>query len=162
MHDKDQTHYLCVTGILVKDGKYLIAKRAAWEKAFPEKWAVPGGKVRVLDYVLKKKDTTQHWYGVLEDVLRREIREEVSLDVINIGYVTSMVYLRSDEIPCLIVSLFADALEGEVKLCPALTEYAWVTLEEAKQYDLIEGIYDELVMLDSFLKTGKHMVWKRV
>jgi hypothetical protein len=34
-----------------------------------------------------------------------------------------------------------------VKLCPALTEYAWVTLEEAKNYDLIEGIYDELVLV---------------
>ena len=117
--------------------------------------------MKVLDYALKKKDTTQHWYAVLEDVLRREIEEEVGLTIENIGYVTSMVYIRPDEVPCLIVSLFADAKEGEVKLCPALTEYAWVTLEEAQQYDLIEGIGDELTMLDAFLKTGKHMVWKK-
>ena len=161
MYDSNQVHYVVVTGILVRDGKYLIAKRAAWEKVSPGKWTVPGGKMKVLDYALKKKDTTQHWYAVLEDVLRREIEEEVGLTIENIGYVTSMVYIRPDEVPCLIVSLFADAKEGEVKLCPALTEYAWVTLEEAQQYDLIEGIGDELTMLDAFLKTGKHMVWKK-
>ena len=160
MYDSNQVHYVAVTGILVREGKYLIAKRAEWEKVSPGKWTVPGGKMNVLDYALKKKDTSQHWYAVLEEVLRRELREEVGLDVSNIGYVTSLVYLRPDEIPCLIVSLFGDASEGDVVLCPALTEYAWVTLEEAKQYELIEGIYDELVMLDSFLKTGKHMVWK--
>ncbi len=161
MYDPNQAHYVVVTGILAREGKYLIAKRADWEKVFPGKWTVPGGKMNVTDYVLKKKDTTQHWYNVIEGVLKREVKEEVGLKVENIGYVTSMVYIRPDEIPCLIISLSADVLEGEVKLCKALTEYAWVTLEEAKVYDLIEGIYDELAMLDSFLKTGKRMEWKR-
>jgi 8-oxo-dGTP diphosphatase len=159
-YDNNQIHYVSVTGILVRDGKYLIAKRADWEKAFPGKWTVPGGKLKVMDYVLTKKDTSQHWYDVLENVLRREIKEEVDLEIENIGYVTSMVFLRDDGIPCLIVSLFAESI-GEIKLCNALTEYKWVSLEESKKYDLIEGIYDELVMLDSFLKTGKHMVWKK-
>jgi 8-oxo-dGTP pyrophosphatase MutT (NUDIX family) len=160
MYDKDQVHYVVVTGILIRGGKYLIAKRADWEKVFPGKWTVPGGKLNVLDYALKKKDTTQHWYEVLEDALRREVKEEVGLDIKNIGYVTSMVYVRPDGIPCLIVSLFADAPEGDVRLCNALTECEWVTLEEAREYDLIEGIYNELVMLDRFLKSGKKMEWK--
>jgi hypothetical protein len=67
-----------------------------------------------------------------------------------------MVYIREDRIPCLIVSLYAE-LEKEtqnLKLCDALTEFAWVDLEEAKKYDLIDGIYDELVILDNFLKSG--------
>jgi len=34
-YDKNKAHYIVVTGILVnKEGKYLIAKRADWEKAF--------------------------------------------------------------------------------------------------------------------------------
>jgi 8-oxo-dGTP pyrophosphatase MutT (NUDIX family) len=158
-YDSEKTHYIVVTGILVKDGKYLITKRADWEKAFPGKWTVPGGKLEKIDYVNREKDTNEHWYNVFEDLLRREIREEVSLDIENISYVTSMVYMRSDGIPCVIVSLFAYPKEGEIKLCNALTEYAWVNIEEAKNYDLIEGIYDELVILDNFLKTGKHMNW---
>jgi NADH pyrophosphatase NudC (nudix superfamily) len=98
---------------------------------------------------------------VLENVLRREIKEEVNLEIKNIGYVTSMVFVRTDGIPCLIVSLYAEPLEGEIKLCRALTDYNWVGLEEAKKFDLIEGIYDELIILDNFLKTNKHMTWKR-
>ena len=49
IYDKNKAHYIVVTGILVKAGKYLIVKRAGWEKAFPEKWTVPGGKLEVLD-----------------------------------------------------------------------------------------------------------------
>ena len=159
MYDKNKAHYVVVTGILVKDGKFLITKRADWEKAFPGRWTVPGGKLEVLDYALREKDTPHHWYNVFEDILRREIREEVGLDIENIGYVTSMVYIRSDNIPCIIVSLFANPKTDDVKLCNALTEYAWVSLEEAGKYDLIEGIYEELEILDRYLKTGKSEGW---
>jgi 8-oxo-dGTP pyrophosphatase MutT (NUDIX family) len=163
MYDKNLVHYVVVTGILVKEGKYLITKRADWEKAFPGRWTVPGGKLEVFDYVLKEKDTKHHWYNVIENLLKKEIKEEVNLLIKNIGYVTSMVYIRPDNIPCLIISLFAEPFNENEKilLCNALTDYAWVDLEEAKSYDLIDGIYDELVILDNFLKNGKVMEWKR-
>jgi 8-oxo-dGTP pyrophosphatase MutT (NUDIX family) len=160
MSDKNKTHYVVVTGILVKNGKYLITKRANWEKAFPGQWTVPGGKLEVLDYVLKKKDTGSHWYNVLENLLKREIKEETGLEIKNIGYVTSLVYIRPDEIPCLIISLYAEPEEGDVKLCDALTGHAWVSLEEARGFELIEGIYEELEILDKFLKKGENMDWK--
>ncbi len=153
-------HYVVVTGILInKEGKFLIVKRADWEKAFPGRWTVPGGKLEVLDYVLRKKDTLHHWYNIFEDLLKREVVEEVNLEVENIDYVTSIVYIRPDKIPCLIVSLYADAKSEKINLCKALTEYAWVSLEEAKNYDLIEGIYDELVILDKKLK-GEKVIWE--
>lgn len=150
---------MVVTGILVKDEKFLITKRADWEKAFPGRWTVPGGKLEVLDYALRKKDTPHHWYNVFEDLLKREIKEEVGLEISNIGYVTSMVYLRDDKIPCVIVSLWAEPSDEEIQLCSALTDFKWVNLEEAKNYDLIEGIYEELEILDQQLKTGKTEEW---
>ena len=160
-YDKNQAHYVAVTGILVNsDGKFLIAKRAEWEKAFPGKWTVPGGKLEVLEYALKTKDTSSHWYNVLENSLRREIKEEVGIEIKNIGYVTSLVYIRPDNIPCLIISLWAEPESDKIKLCPALTEYEWVDLNEAKNYDLIEGNYEEFVILDKQLKTGKPEKWK--
>lgn len=160
--DKNLAHYIVVTGILVnKEGKYLITKRAEWEKAFPGRWTVPGGKLEILDYVLRKKDTPHHWYNVLEDLLKREILEETGLEIKKIGYVTSLVYIRDDKVPCLIISLWAEPLGENVNLCKALTEFKWVTLEEAKNYDLIEGIYEELEILDKKLKTGQIDEWKR-
>jgi len=160
MPDKNLMHYAVVTGILLnKDGKFLIVKRADWEKAFPGRWTVPGGKLEVLDYALREKDTPHHWYNVFENLLKREVNEEVGLEIENIDYVTSMVYIRPDGIPCLIVSMYADAVSEKIKLCNALTEYAWVDLEEAKNFDLIEGIYDELVILDKKLK-GEKSLWE--
>lgn len=153
--DKNLMHYVVVTGILVNsEGKYLITKRADFEKAFPNKWTVPGGKLEVLDYVLREKDTSSHWYNVLEELLKKECMEEVGLEIEDIGYVTSMVYTRSDKFPCLIISLYATPRTEEVKLCDALTEYAWVDLKEAKEYDLIEGLYEEIEILDKHLKKG--------
>ncbi len=160
-YDKNQAHYITATVILVKDGKFLIAKRADWEKAFPGKWTVPGGKLEVLDYALREKDTSSHWYNVLEDLAKREVKEEVGLEIKNIEYVTSLVYIRSDNIPSLIISLWAELVGEDIKLCNALTDYKWVSLEEAKNYELIEGIYEELEILDKKLKTGKVEEWKK-
>ncbi len=157
--DKNQVHYITATVILVRNGKFLITKRAEWEKAFPGKWTVPGGKLEVLDYALKEKDTSVHWYNVIENLAKREVREEVGLEIGKLDYVTSLVYVRSDEIPSLIISLWTESKEGDVRLCNALTEYKWVTLEEAKNYELIEGIYEELEILDKRLKTGKMDEW---
>jgi hypothetical protein len=57
------------------------------------------------------------------------------------------------------VSLFAECVSEKINLCNALTEYAWVDLEEARKYDLIEGIYDELILLDKKLK-GEKVIWE--
>jgi 8-oxo-dGTP pyrophosphatase MutT (NUDIX family) len=161
MYNKNNVHYVVVTGILVKDGKYLITKRADWEKAFPGKWTVPGGKLEVLEYALKPKDTSSHWYNVLENLLKREIKEEVNLEIKDVGYVTSMVYIRDDGIPTIIISLYAVPCSEDVRLCSALTDYQWVDLEEAKSYELIEGIYEEIEMLDNLLNKGQKKEWEK-
>ncbi len=133
--DENKAHYVVATGIIIKDGKYLITKRAEWEKAFPGKWTVPGGKLEVKDYIHNKKDTTEHWYNILEILLKREVKEETGLDIKNIKYLTSMTFIRPDNIPVLIISLYADYDSGDVKLSKDMTEYAWVDLDEAKNYE---------------------------
>ncbi|MEK6959511.1 MAG: NUDIX domain-containing protein [archaeon] len=154
-------HYLVATTIIVKDGKYLITKRAPFEKAFPNLWTVPGGKLESKDFTTREKDAKELWYNVIEGLAEREVMEEVGLEVHDLKYLTSISYIRSDGIPTIIISLFANHKNGEVKLCRALTEYAWVTLEEAKNYELIDGILDELTMLDNYLKNGTIGKWKR-
>ena len=147
MSDK---HVVAITGIVIKNGKYLITRRSLDKKAFPGKWTLPGGRLEVNDYINSKKDTGDHWYNILEKVLRREVLEEVGLEIESIGYLTSMTFMRGDD-PCLIVSLFADHLSGEVVLNEESLDHAWVSLVEAKEYDLIEGIYEEIAMLDKLL-----------
>jgi len=145
-----KTHFVSVTGIIKKDNKYLICKRSPNEKAFPEKWCVPGGKIEVEDFIALAKDTSSHWLDIFEKTLRKEIFEETGLIIKNIGYVSNLAFIRPNGFSTLIVSLFADHESGEVILKEdELTEHAWVSLEEAKNYDLIENIFEQIEKVHS-------------
>lgn len=146
---KEKAHYISVTGIIKKDNKYLICKRSPNEKAFPSKWCVPGGKIEMKDFVNSEKGTSSHWLDVFEKILEKEIFEETGLKIKNIGYVSNLAFIRPNGFSTVIVSLCAEHDSGEVKLEEKeLTEYAWVTLEEAKNYDLIENIYEQIEKVD--------------
>ena len=75
---------------------------------------------------------------------------------------TSLAFFRPDGIPTIVVSFFADYSDGDVVLNDELSEFAWVTLEEAREYEFIEGIFEELEMLDRHLETGDAVVWGQV
>lgn len=153
--DKEKFHYVVVTGIIIKDKKYLITQRSQKEAAFPGLWTVPGGKLRKSDYTELPKDTPDHWYNVLERLLQREVKEEVGFNITNIHYLLSLSYLRSDEIPTLIISLYCDYVSGEVKLSDELVDYAWVKIDELKKYKLVPGLREEIELVDKILK-GKY------
>ncbi len=154
-------HEVAITAIIVRDGKYLITRRSQSKKRFPGMWTVPGGKLETDDYINLPKDTTDYWYNVLEKVLRREVMEEVGLDITNIAYVTSLATVHGDGNPSLVISCLADYKSGEVTLKPDETdEFKWVTLGEAKNYNLIDGIYDELVMAEN-QRQGLKTEWQR-
>ncbi|MHA2339620.1 MAG: NUDIX domain-containing protein [Candidatus Hodarchaeales archaeon] len=152
MTDLDKKlHFISVTGIIIKDGKFLIVKRSEKEKTFANRWLVPGGKLHIDDYINTEKNKDGLWYEVLEKALRREIQEEVGLEIDNFRYLTSITFVRPDGIPTLIVSLICDYKDGEVNLSDELSDHAWVNIEEAKNYDLVDGMYDELKMTHNFL-----------
>ena len=162
MENKNQyLHEVAITAIVVKDGKYLIARRSPKKKRFPGMWTVPGGKMETSDYLQLPKDTEYYWYNVLERTLRRELKEEVEIEVDNIRYVTSLATVHADGSPSLVISCLADYISGDIKLQEdELDQHAWVSLEEAKNYQLIDGIYDELVMAERIRK-GERIEWKR-
>jgi 8-oxo-dGTP pyrophosphatase MutT (NUDIX family) len=153
---------VAVTAIIVKNGKYLITRRSAKKKKWPLMWTVPGGKLEVSDYINLPKDAVNAWYNILEKVVKREVQEEVGIEIKNIAYLTSIVAEYGENFPhSLIVSLIADYDSGEIRLQEEETDkYEWVSLEEAKGYDLIDGIYDELVMAEN-LRNGTKTEWKR-
>ncbi|MBI4039962.1 NUDIX domain-containing protein [Candidatus Daviesbacteria bacterium] len=154
-------HEVAITAIIVKDNKYLIIQRSKDKKRFPDMWTVPGGKLETSDYTSLPKDTKEYWYNVLEKTLRREVKEETGLEITNIEYVTSLATVHGDGNPSLVISCLADYDSGEVKLQAEEAQgYQWVSLAEAKSYDLIDGIYDELVMAESKRK-GKKTEWQR-
>ncbi len=161
MPDNQKLHYIVATGIVIKDGKYLITKRSPREKAFPNMWTVPGGKLETHDYIhLPKPSKSPQWYNVLELLVKREVSEEVGLKIKNVRYLTDLVFIRPDKIPVVTFSYYADWQSGKVKLDKDSIDFAWVTTREARKYPLIEGIWDELYMLDKVLK-GQKTKWRK-
>ena len=134
-------HEVVITAIIIKDGKYLITRRSPNKKRFPGMWTVPGGKMETSDYLQLSKDTEHYWYNVLERTLRREVKEEVGIDIGNIEYVTSLATIHDDGSPSLMISCMANYVSGDIKLQEEESDqFAWVDLKEAKKYNLIDGI----------------------
>ena len=130
----------------------MIVKRSPKKNAFPGRWTVPGGGLEVDDYISLPKTTSDAWYFSVTESLRREIKEEVGIEVGKIKYLLDLTFVRPDGIPVVVLSYFCDWKRGEVKLNEENVDYKWVTSEEAKNYDLISGIRGEIEMVDKILK----------
>lgn len=149
---KKELHRISSTAIIYRDGKYLLLRRSLNKKAFPGQWTVSGGGLETDDYIASPKTTHDHWYFAIENSLRREIKEETSLEVGEIKYLLSITFIRPDGVPVVILSFYCPYKSGAVKLDEDNMEYAWVTYKEAKNYDLVEGLLGEIKMVDKILK----------
>jgi len=153
MEIKDkEMHRVASTAIIHNDGKYLLIQRNLQKKAFPGKWTVPGGGLETDDYINLPASGAGQWYNAIENSLRREVKEETNLEIGKLNYLVDIAFIRSDGVPVVVLSYWADYKSGEVKIDEDSMNYVWTTLEEAKNYDLIEGIWEEIEMVDKILK----------
>lgn len=146
-----ELHRIASTAIIYKDSKYLLLKRSLNKKAFPGKWTVPGGGLEIDDYINTPKTTGDHWYFAVENSLRREIKEECNLETGKIKYLLDMAFIRPDNTPVVILSFYCPYKSGEVKLDEDSIDFAWVSYEEAKKYDIVEGLLQEIEMVEKIL-----------
>ncbi len=151
---------IATTAIIWKnDGgglKYLITKRAPHKRVHPGKWTVPGGGVTKEDFVDLPPTHPGQWYHALENALVREVREEVDVTVDDVTFLVDIVTIRDDGSLSLILSYFARYVSGEVSLNDESSDFAWVSAHEARAYDLIPGIAEELVEVDALLAQRHH------
>ena len=153
-------HRIAITGIIWKkdeDGayRYLITKRSPTKKAWPNKWTVPGGGLETTDYMSTEatyqNTESPQWYNAVETTLRREIREEVGLEVDDVQYLLDLAFIRPDGIPAIVLSYYCHYVSGDVVLDEDATEFAWVLASEVKNYELIQGIDHEIEMVEERL-----------
>ena len=151
-----ELHRIAITAIIYnKDRKFLITKRSLKKKAFPGKWTVPGGGLSTDDYVNTPPSTKAgQWYYSVEKTLRREVKEEVNVEIGKPQYLLDLTFIIPDGTPCMVLSFYAPYDSGEVKLDEDSTDYKWVTADDAKNYDLIDGILEEIKMVEEILKNN--------
>jgi 8-oxo-dGTP pyrophosphatase MutT (NUDIX family) len=147
-----ELHRVVATAIIHKDGKYLILQRSPNKRVFPGRWTVPGGGLDVRDYIDTPKTTPDAWYFAVTESLKREIEEETGLGVGDLKYLLDLAFIRPDKVPVVTLSYYCDWKFGEVKLNDESVDYKWVKLEEVKNYNLIEGLAEEIEMVDKIKK----------
>jgi 8-oxo-dGTP pyrophosphatase MutT (NUDIX family) len=152
-----ELHRIAITTIIYnKDGKFLVTKRAPHKKVHPNKWTVPGGGLTIDDYIntpqTQMGGADAGWYGAVETALQREIAEEVNVKIGEPKYLLDLTFIRPDKVPVLVLSYYAPYISGDVKIDEDTSEFAWVTLADAKKLDLIAGIYEELEEVAKLLK----------
>ena len=117
-------------------GEYLICKKPSRRGVFAGQWAIPGGGIEPGERML--------------DALRREVREEVGLEIQAI----QPLFFKDGEYPKLypdgstkdiymIFLLFSCRASGEaVQLGEEFEEFAWVRSADLRRYDLNEQTRD--------------------
>lgn len=151
----NELHRIVMTCIIYNnEGRYLITKRSPNKKVYPNKWTVPGGGLEVSDYIDIPKTTSDAWYFVVEKALRREVKEEVNLEIEKPQYLLDLIFIRPDNIPVLTLSYYAKYKSGDVILEDGdATEFKWITVDEGKDINLIHGILEEIEMTNKILKS---------
>jgi 8-oxo-dGTP pyrophosphatase MutT (NUDIX family) len=151
-----ELHRIATTCIIYnKEGRYLVIRRSPHKKVHPNKWTIPGGGLTVDDYMNEPQSHGDAgWYNAIEKALLREIKEEVNVEIGPVTYLLDLTFIRPDGIPVLVLSYYAPYISGEVKLDEDAVEFRWVTLDEARDLDLISGIYEEIEEVDKRLQAN--------
>ena len=131
--DNSKLHIVAITGMIYKDGKFLIVKRNNDEIAYPGKWQVPGGKVERGEKCIA--------------CLEREVLEETGLKVKNVRFLKDYTFVRPDGYHVVGIVFLCDWDSGEVEISDAHTDFKWVNINEAKEYDLIPGMLETQFLL---------------
>ena len=130
MTDETATRLIVVGVIENQQGKYLLCKMPDARGVFPGEWGLPGGGVEVGE--------------TLEQALRREVREEVGLELAEVHplFFTDGTYIKSfpggERRPFYMVFLLYRCVAevGEIRLNAEFESAAWVSREELSRYAL--------------------------
>ena len=61
----------------------------------------------------------------------------------------------------MVISFACDYAGGEIKLDDDMQNWAWVTYEESKKYQLIDGIVEEFYMIERRHSGERDVEWER-
>jgi 8-oxo-dGTP pyrophosphatase MutT (NUDIX family) len=149
----DKLFYFVANAVVFRasDRRCLILKRSDSEKVHPGKYCVPGGKMEWNDIDLTKPTRINgevlDFENAIEDLLAREVREEAGIVIgRELKYVNSVVYVRPDGIPTVLVKFAAVYQSDEVKTeAESFSGSVWVNADEVKKYDCISGVPEEIL-----------------
>jgi len=131
---------ISATIILVsKDRKSLILQRNPGD-SFPNKWTVPGGKLKDEDFDFSK--SKDFCYYPAEYAAIREVKEETGIEV-KLGQLRLLCSMYMTPINRLVISFYAVLGRNSDEMKISLSDnqaYSWIKREEIGNYDFIPDI----------------------
>ncbi len=128
---ENKKHIVAITAVIKYNDKFLIVKRNSKEIAYPGKWTIPGGKAEKGESII--------------DVLKREIKEEVGLDIGDEKeFLRDYTFVRPDKHNVIGFTFLVTASSDDVRLGEDFEDFKWILPHELKDYDHIEGIKEEI------------------
>ncbi len=120
---RDYFYIVNVEGAIWRDGRYLMIVRGAEEDHAAGALAFVGGKVEGIDWQASQ---------ILEETLKREIREEVGLEVEYISYVLSQMFTGSDLEPVINMVFLCRYAGGQITISSPgeVASAEWLTPDE--------------------------------
>ncbi|MEK7578998.1 MAG: NUDIX domain-containing protein [Patescibacteria group bacterium] len=135
------------------DGRFLIIKRASNLKVHPGKWSIPGGGMSSEEYTNTPVTYGDNgWYLPVHEALKREVREEVGLEIGEPKYLHHYTFVRPDGVPVLGMVFYAPHVSGDVVLDEDASDFTWILPEELSNYDCIASIHREIAAASELLK----------
>jgi 8-oxo-dGTP diphosphatase len=110
-------------GVIERDGRVLICRRRP-EQTHPLKWEFPGGKVESGEQPV--------------EALRRELREELGIEVGAASEITRFSFQYPGRDPILLVFYRVNCYSGQVEN-RIFSEIRWADLRRLPEFDFLEG-----------------------
>ncbi len=125
--------------IIRKNSKILLLQRSHTSGFDPGLWELPGGKIE---------------YGEdLVDALRREIKEEVGLDI-NIGRPFKTWHFLKEPFWVTGVTFLCDYLRGDINLSSEHDAHVWIEPDEYKEYSLSTAMEEQIKSYIELIKAS--------
>lgn len=126
--------------------EYLIMQRPFHAAFYPGVWVLPGGGIDLSDF-----DVDQDGKAPFLAALQRELAEECGTDlrISQPEFLCERAFVRSDGTPVVVLTYTAPWWRGDPELSMEAISFAWVTLQEAEQFDLIGSTLEEIAQADA-------------
>jgi 8-oxo-dGTP diphosphatase len=130
MNQMKKTIQVVVLGVVKKGDKYLLTMRDDNDSKFDGKWQLPGGGLEFDESI--------------EDCLKRELREEVGLDIVSYVFIPRLeeeIRENWHGVFCNFLCFMKDENQPVV-LNDEASDFGWFTLHQLENLDLIPHTYE--------------------
>lgn len=144
---QENSYVVNVDGAVVRDGEYLLIERGADEEHAAGILGFPGGKV----------EQPPGGERTIRETARRELFEEVGVEVGSVEYVTSSTFEADDGTPCINVVTLCEYVDGEAhpKATDEVAAVHWLSPAEIRVHDDVPGFMVEYLDAVEAVRRGE-------